>query len=96
MEVIFVKLRGFLAAHKHYEKIVILVEMMYCGHGHHLPCFLKGEKTIEDLKQRFVPAENMDKQDCMAFVDKLIEGSIDNWRTKWYDRFQYYVQGIFY
>ena len=39
-------IRGFIAASKHYEKISILVEMMYCGHGYNLPCFVKGNIMI--------------------------------------------------
>lgn len=35
--------RGFLAARKHQDKILILVKMLYSGHGSTLPCFLKGE-----------------------------------------------------
>jgi len=81
---------------KHAEKILILVEMMYCGHGKNLPCFEWNEYTIDALKLRFYPKPNMKNHDYMAHVDELIGQSIDNWRTKWYDRFQYYVQGIFY
>ena len=70
--------------------------MMYCGHGKNLPCFESKEYTIEALKLRFYPKPKMTKPDYMRHVDDLISQSIDNWRTKWYDRFQYYVQGIFY
>jgi phosphatidylinositol kinase/protein kinase (PI-3 family) len=70
--------------------------MMYCGHGKHLPCFENKEFTIEALKSRFCPRPNMTKVDYMRHVDSLIEQSIDNWRTRWYDKFQYYFQGIFY
>lgn len=89
-------IRGFYSVVKHSEKILILVEMMYCGHGKNLPCFELKEQTIELLKQRFYPRKNMTKHDYMGHVDQLIGQSIDNWRTRWYDRFQYYVQGIFY
>ena len=77
--------------------------MMYCGHGKNLPCFIRGRKkinlgqdTIEELRLRFIPRNNMKKHDFISHVDKLIESSIDNWRTKWYDRFQYWFQGIVY
>jgi phosphatidylinositol kinase/protein kinase (PI-3 family) len=88
--------RGFIALVKHSEKILILVEMMFCGHGKNLPCFQNQEYTIEALKYRFKPKPGMKKHDYMRHVDELIEQSIDNWRTRWYDRFQYYFQGIFY
>lgn len=96
MEVKNNNIRGFIAASKHHEKILMLVEMMYCGHGNNLPCFLKGQDTIDELRQRFIPRKNMNKRDYISHVDKLIESSIDNWRTKWYDKFQYWFQGIFY
>ena len=38
----------------------------------------------------------MTNNEINAIVDDLINQSVDNWRTKWYDIFQYYVQGIFY
>jgi len=38
----------------------------------------------------------MKTRDYIKLVDNLIEHSIDNWRTKWYDKYQYWVQGIFY
>jgi len=99
--------RGFIAIVKHSEKLTILVEMMYCGqHYKHLPCFERGislqklnqigQATINELKQRFHPRENMKAHDYMEHVDMLIEQSLDNWRTKWYDKYQYYFQGIFY
>ncbi|EGR29036.1 phosphatidylinositol 4-kinase, putative [Ichthyophthirius multifiliis] len=47
--------KGFQAACKHQEKILILVKMMYSGHGLTLPCFIKGEKCIFDLHERFNP-----------------------------------------
>jgi phosphatidylinositol 4-kinase len=94
----FVKLlkKGFEAVYKHRSKIEILVEMMWCGTGNSLPCFEGKQKCIDDLKRRLCPRENMTRGDLLRFVDGLIEQSVDNWRTKWYDMFQYYFQGIFY
>ena len=88
--------KGFIAVNKHRLKISILVEMMYCGHGKNLDCFEKGQEAIDNLKMRLNPQENMSNVDIRLFVDNLIKQSVDNWRTKWYDIFQYYVQGIFY
>ena len=88
--------KGFKAVNKHRLKISILVEMMYCGHGKNLDCFEKGQEAIDNLKMRLNPQENMTNVDIKKFVDNLISQSVDNWRTKWYDIFQYYVQGIFY
>ena len=88
--------KGFLAVHKHRHKIVILVEMMWCGHGKQLECFEMGQETIDALKSRLNPKEYISKKNIVKLVDNLIGQSVDNWRTKWYDIFQYYVQGIFY
>ena len=88
--------KGFLAIHKHRQKIIILVEMMWCGHGRNLDCFEKGQDAINELKLRLSPKECKGKKDMLKFVDGLIRQSVDNWRTKWYDIFQYHVQGIFY
>jgi hypothetical protein len=80
--------------------------MMYCGHGNKLSCFEKGikfiynffigQECIDELRARFIPRPNMKARDYIRHVDSLIEQSIDNWRTKWYDKYQYWVQGIFY
>ena len=88
--------KGFIAVNKHRQKISILVEMMWCGHGKNLDCFEKGQEAIDQLKMRLNPKENMKTKDMKKFVDNLISQSVDNWRTKWYDIFQYHVQGIFY
>ena len=70
--------------------------MMFCGHGKNLDCFEKGQEAIDLLKNRLNPRDNMSKKDMYIFVDDLIRQSVGNWRTKWYDLFQYYVQLIFY
>ena len=88
--------QGFLAVFKHRKKIIILVEMMWCGNGRNLDCFEKGQEAIDALKLRLQPKGCTKKKDALKYVDTLIEQSVDNWRTKWYDIFQYYVQGIFY
>ena len=88
--------KGFTAINKHRDKIIILVEMMWCGHGRNLDCFEKGQEAINELKARLNPKENLKKNEINRMVDDLIVQSVDNWRTKWYDIFQYHAQGIFY
>ena len=88
--------KGMLAIAKHYEKIMILVEMMYCGYGKKLECFKSGEMTLEKLRQRFKPKNDMKKRDYLALVDSLIQEALSSWRTKWYDKYQYFFEGIFY
>ena len=45
--------KGFSAVHKHREKIIILVEMMWCGNGRNLKCFEGGQETIDNLECNF-------------------------------------------
>ena len=40
--------------------------------------------------------ENMKSKEMNTFVETLIYESYDNWRTKFYDYFQYKSQGIYY
>ncbi len=87
---------GMIAISKHYKKIIILTEMMFCGYGTDLLCFERGQDTLQKLKERFCPKEKMKTRDYLELVDNLIESSLGNWRTKWYDKYQYYFQGIFY
>ena len=56
--------------------------------------FDEDTNDVEELKKRFIPYNNMKGRDYMKHVDDLISLSLGNWRTKWYDKFQYYVQGI--
>ena len=88
--------KGMWAIAKHYEKIMILVEMMYCGYGKKLECFKSGDSTLSKLRQRFRPKKNMKKRDYLALVDSLIQEALSSWRTKWYDKYQYFFEGIFY
>ena len=88
--------KGMIAISKHYEKILILVEMMYCGYGKKLECFKSGDSTLTKLKERFRPKKDMKKRDYLALVDSLIQDALSSWRTKWYDKYQYFFEGIFY
>ena len=88
--------KGMIAIAKHYEKIMILVEMMYCGYGKKLDCFKSGDLTLTKLRQRFRPKKDMKKREYLALVDSLIQEALSSWRTKWYDKYQYFFEGIFY
>ena len=88
--------KGMIAISKHYEKIMILVEMMYCGYGKKLECFKSGDSTLTKLKERFRPKKDMKKREYLALVDSLIQQALSSWRTKWYDKYQYFFEGIFY
>lgn len=86
--------RGFSALQENAEKIIILVEMMLMGQSD-LPCFEGGKNLIRDLKYRLFPnGKRMDADDSLRHIDDLISQSVNNWRTKCYDRAQYCLQGI--
>ena len=88
--------KGMIAIAKHYQKIMILVEMMYCGYGKKLECFKAGDATLTKLRDRFKPKKNMKKRDYLALVDSLIHEALSSWTTTWYDKYQYLFEGIFY
>lgn len=60
-----------------------------------LTCFVGGNQTIVNLKQRFFPTGKiMTDMEATKFTKELIMSSNNNWRTVWYDRMQYCCQGI--
>ncbi|CAD8153192.1 unnamed protein product [Paramecium octaurelia] len=86
--------KGFIALRKHSDRILLLVKMMYSGHKNSMPCFKRGDKSITQLEERFYLQE--ENQRLNVICQNIINSSIDNWRAKWYDKYQYYFQGIFY
>lgn len=87
--------KGYKVLKDNSEKIVLLVEMLREGVGYSLPCFIGRENTVIELRQRLLPKETMSGSDCRDYINGLINDSISNWRTRWYDRYQYWCQGIF-
>ena len=84
--------RAYLALRRNMDKIVLLVEMMLVGNAD-LPCFSGGKRAvIEGLKERFKPGART--SECQVFVNQLIDRSINNWRTRWYDKYQRAWVGI--
>jgi phosphatidylinositol 4-kinase len=61
-----------------------------------MPCFEKGELAITEMEKRFNPTDAINDAQLNLHCQKLIDRSLDNWRSKWYDRWQYLAQGIFY
>jgi len=83
-------IRGFLEARKHVRKFCLLARIMY--HGSHMGCFVNGEQTIVDLRDRFLPNATHDQ--VITKVMDLIEESSCNWRTTQYDSLQRITNGI--
>lgn len=85
-------IQAFLAARKYRERILLLVEMMLSGNKD-LRCFLGGPRMVmAGLRARFF--EGASDRQCVAMVHALVDQSLDNWRTRWYDSFQRWSQGV--
>nr|XP_046273140.1 phosphatidylinositol 4-kinase beta-like isoform X2 [Scatophagus argus] len=82
-------LQGLIAARKHMEKVVQIVEIMQ--QGSHLPCF-HGSSTIRGLKERF--HMSLTEEQLQLLVEQLVDGSMRSITTKLYDSFQYVTNGI--
>jgi phosphatidylinositol 4-kinase B len=88
--------QAFNACRKHQHRILILTKLMYSSYGKTMPCFAKGDEAIYELEKRFNPPGVSNDAEISVYCQNLINSSIDNWRSRWYDKWQYYVQGIFY
>ncbi|XP_077319967.1 phosphatidylinositol 4-kinase beta isoform X2 [Lithobates pipiens] len=82
-------LQGLIAARKHMDRVVQIVEIMQ--QGSHLPCF-HGSSTIRNLKERF--HMNMTEEQLQLLVEQMVDGSMRSITTKLYDGFQYLTNGI--
>jgi phosphatidylinositol 4-kinase B len=82
-------IQGFLAARKHSERVIDLVEMM-AGSG--CPCFKGASAATQGLRRRFhlgVPEEA-----AVQAVLGMVADSLDAWRTRQYDYYQRVLNGI--
>ncbi len=85
-------IQGFMAARQHADELCLLVEMM-ARKDVDMPCFTGGrDEAVAQLRERFCP--EMDDTECMAHALALIEESIDNWRSRQYDQYQFLTNGI--
>ncbi|XP_068108584.1 phosphatidylinositol 4-kinase beta isoform X2 [Hyperolius riggenbachi] len=82
-------LQGLIAARKHMDRVVHVVEIMQ--QGSQLPCF-HGSSTIRNLKERF--HMNMTEEQLQVLVEQMVDGSMRSITTKLYDGFQYLTNGI--
>ncbi|CAD6194054.1 unnamed protein product [Caenorhabditis auriculariae] len=82
--------RGLIAARKHHERVLSLVQIMSIGSK--MPCFRSGVDTVKALKQRF-HLSYTDEQ-LQDLVNSMVESSRDSLTTRLYDNFQYYTNGI--
>ncbi|KAI6200447.1 Phosphatidylinositol 4-kinase beta [Aphelenchoides besseyi] len=83
---------GMVAARKHHERIMNIVEVM--SNGSQLPCFrANGIAAVRLLRERFHTGYT--EQQLKTMVNSLIDQSRDSLTTRLYDNFQYYTNGIF-
>ncbi|KAM9776868.1 phosphatidylinositol 4-kinase beta-like isoform 2-T2 [Syngnathus typhle] len=82
-------LQGMIAARKHMDKVLHMVEIMQ--QGSHLACF-QGSGTIRGLKERF--HMSLTEEQLQLLVERMVDGSVRSITTKLYDSFQYMVNGI--
>jgi phosphatidylinositol 4-kinase len=87
--------KGYKALRRQRNKISLLLEMLRSGVGSSLPCFSAGEEAVIALKARLSPRPKMTGVECATYMNSLIDESLLNWRTRWYDRYQYWCQNIF-
>jgi len=88
-------LAGFLAVRKHYERILLLVEMTLTRpemEGQFLPC-LEKETVVKNLRKRFRLEWN--ELQIKELVMNLVAEARDNWRTSIYDTYQRILNDIY-
>jgi len=84
--------RTFLSLRKHCHEIILLVEMLQLG-NEELACFRgRPDDAIRELRQRF--RLDLNDRACLEYVNALVDESLENWRTNWYDRYQRYCVGV--
>jgi len=83
-------LQGLIAARKHNERILTLVEILQANSQ--LPCFNNGASTVKSLRERF--HMGLTEEQLQLQVDSMVESSMHSLTTKLYDGFQYLTNGI--
>ena len=86
---------GFIEIRKHYETLWQIIEITYMGNKD-LPCFK--DRDIGEIKEFFSQKFLFEEPELelLSFVNPLIQKSYCNEKTKQYDIFQYYTNGIMY
>ena len=84
-------IKGFTALRKNAEKIISLIEMTMISNPD-MPWFSRGSIILDELRERF--KLELSSTDWKKYMYDLIEKSTDNWRTRWYDKYQRLCVGI--
>lgn len=84
--------RTFLALRRNWMELILLVEMLKNG-NEELKCFRgRPDEAIEQFRERF--RLDLNDRACREYVNALVDDSVENWRTDWYDRYQRYFVGV--
>ncbi|KAL7541067.1 hypothetical protein ACHAXR_010602 [Thalassiosira sp. AJA248-18] len=84
--------KTFIELRKHCYQMILLVEMLMEG-NEDLACFRgKPEEAVRQMKERF--RLDLNDNGIRKYVDSLIDESLENWRTRWYDRYQRFCVGV--
>lgn len=83
-------LQGLLAARKHQEKLISLVEILQSNTQ--LPCFKYGASTIKSFKDRFLMS--LTEEQLQAHIEQMVQNSVYSITTKLYDSYQYFTNNI--
>ncbi|PZC75976.1 phosphatidylinositol 4-kinase beta isoform X1 [Helicoverpa armigera] len=82
-------LRGLIAARKHCDQIIHVVELMRMGGQ--LAC-LRSSSAVSSFRARFHLGRT--EPQLQALVDKLVRDALNSLSTRLYDNYQYYTNGI--
>ncbi|CAH0605757.1 unnamed protein product [Chrysodeixis includens] len=82
-------LRGLIAARKHCDQIIHVVELMRMGGQ--LAC-LRSSSAVSAFRARFHAGRT--EPQLQALVDKLVRDALHSLSTRLYDNYQYYTNGI--
>mmetsp|Transcript_13399 Transcript_13399/g.24638 ORF Transcript_13399/g.24638 Transcript_13399/m.24638 type:complete len:964 (-) Transcript_13399:41-2932(-) len=84
--------KTFMCLRRDSHRIILLVEMIVGG-NEDLPCFNSTpDRALAELRDRF--KLDMNDSACRDYVDSLVDESLENWRTRWYDRYQRCCTGV--
>ena len=85
-------IRGIMELRKHQDSLVKIIEITSFTTG--IQCFKDTNQNsilINSFKDRFLFGKS--EKELISIVDKWIENSYNNWRTTYYDKYQYYTNG---
>jgi len=87
--------KAFYEVRKHLDDIISMIEIMF--KETQFPCFKSGDIIFEEIRNRcstkYNTGDNVHNE-YQELVDRIIDGSLDNWRTRQYDSFQKWTNNI--